>query len=64
MAAEHEETVERALWATVVALEQSAQIAEHRLVAQLGTRAAEDARKERQNAATIRKMLTSGSVAE
>lgn len=56
MAAAHEETVERALWASVVALEEAADINEH-IGAQSGDQTAEAARVQRRNAEIIREML-------
>jgi two-component system chemotaxis response regulator CheB len=56
MAAEHQSTVERTLWASVLSLEEAADIAEY-LGPKLGGQAVEDAQKQRENAALIRKML-------
>jgi two-component system chemotaxis response regulator CheB len=56
MAAEHQSTVERTLWASVLSLEEAADIAEH-LGPKIGAQAVEDAQKQRENAALIRKML-------
>jgi hypothetical protein len=64
MAAEHEETVERALSATVVALEEAADIAERHLAAELGKRSAEEARKNRRNAEAIKRILNQSSGTE
>ncbi len=56
MAAEHDDTVERTMWSTLVALEEAADIADH-LVPHLGAQSAAVAQKNRQNASIIKKML-------
>jgi two-component system chemotaxis response regulator CheB len=53
---EHHDTVERSLWASVVALEEAADIAE-RLAPELGREGAEEASKQREQAALLKTML-------
>lgn len=52
--------MERSLWASVVALEEAADIAEN-LAAELGERAPDEVRKKRDQAASLRAMLIQGS---
>ena len=54
--ADHEDTVERTLWSTVVALEEAADIAE-RLAPELRPEAAVAARKRREHVAAVKKIL-------
>ena len=56
MAQQHDETVERSLWATVVALEEAADIGEE-LAPELGPEGAQTARKKRTQAAILGEML-------
>ena len=56
MAQEHDDTVERSLWSSVVALEEAAEIAE-KLAPELGPKAVESARQKRLRAAALREML-------
>lgn len=60
MAAAHQETVERELWAAVVALEEAADINEH-LVTQSGDQSREAAQTHRRNAKMIRHILSENS---
>lgn len=53
---EHHDTVERSLWASVVALEEAADIAE-RLAPELGQDRTEEARKQREQAAFLKAIL-------
>jgi two-component system chemotaxis response regulator CheB len=53
---EHRDTVERTLWSSVVALEEAADIVE-KLAPELGERAADEARRNREQAAVLKKML-------
>jgi two-component system chemotaxis response regulator CheB len=53
---EHHDTVERSLWASVVALEEAADIAE-RLAPELGQDGVEEARKQREQAAFVKTLL-------
>ena len=57
MVKDHEETVERSLWSTIVALEEAAEIAE-KIAPELGSPTLEEARKKRAQAETLRGMLT------
>jgi two-component system, chemotaxis family, protein-glutamate methylesterase/glutaminase len=54
---DYQDTVERTLWSTAVALEEAANISE-KLAPELGTEAAEDARKRRAQLAAIKEMLS------
>jgi two-component system chemotaxis response regulator CheB len=56
MAQQHQETVERSLWATVVALEEAADIGE-KLAPELAPAAAQAARKKRAQASVLKEML-------
>jgi two-component system chemotaxis response regulator CheB len=62
MAQEHDETVERSLWSTVVALEEAAEIAE-KLAPELGPHALEKARRKRAQAAALKDMLAAAEPA-
>jgi hypothetical protein len=53
---EHHDTVERSLWASVVALEEAADIAE-RLVTELGQEGLEEASRQREQAAFLKAIL-------
>ena len=53
---EHHDTVERSLWASVVALEEAADIAE-RLAPELGQEGKEEASKQREQAAFLKTIL-------
>lgn len=53
---EHDRTVERSLWASLLALEESAELAEKR-AAEEGGAAVEEARVKRERAAALRKIL-------
>jgi len=57
MAHQHDDTVERSLWASVVALEEAADIAE-KLEPELGADAAQSARTKRARASVLREMLS------
>src|ERR1043165_657220 len=56
MEAEHRVTVERSLWSSLVALEEAAEIAE-KLAPELSESAQAEARRYREQAATLKKML-------
>jgi two-component system chemotaxis response regulator CheB len=56
MEAEHQDTVERSLWSSIVALEEAADIAE-KLAPELGAKSLEEGRRKRDQAAILRKML-------
>jgi two-component system chemotaxis response regulator CheB len=56
MGDEHQDTVERTLWSSIVALEEAADIADT-LAPQLGAQAAKDSRRKREQAAIIKAML-------
>jgi two-component system chemotaxis response regulator CheB len=56
MESEHHETVERSLWASVVALEEAADIGEL-LASDLGSKAMDEAQRKRRKAAVLKEML-------
>ena len=58
---DHQDTVERTLWSTAVALEEAANISEM-LAPELGSEVADEARKRRAQLAAIKEML--GNVGE
>jgi two-component system, chemotaxis family, protein-glutamate methylesterase/glutaminase len=60
MESEYQDTVERSLWSTVVALEEAADIAE-KLGSRLGPSSAQQAGKHRTRATLIREMLSKGA---
>jgi two-component system chemotaxis response regulator CheB len=57
MADDHRDTVERSLWATIVALEEAAEIADL-LASELGSKSSEEACTKRSQAQVLRRMLS------